>query len=135
MLLSPRKVSKLFIKFVVWNKFAKAEQLLMQYPEYVMPWQKAFEEASANNSYNACKWIYDKAKDLFIQIDIHYKNNEILTIPCKMDYLDTIIMIISWDNNYPWMETITPLLETSTKKDKIISKINDIILLTPQDNS
>jgi hypothetical protein len=123
MLTSQRKVCKLFIKFVIWNKFAKAEHLLEKYPDCIMPWQKAFEEASSNKSYNACKWIYNKAKLYSIPIDIHYRNNEILLIPCKMDYLDTINMIILLDINYPWLETIKPLLEFSKHKDKIIEII------------
>ena len=80
MLTSPRKVCKLFIKFVVWCKFTKAEALLLHYPEcgIIIPWQKAFEEASMQNSYNACKWIYNKSQELNFALDIHFHNDEII---------------------------------------------------------
>lgn len=123
MLTSERKVCKLFIKFIAWNKCSKAEQILARYPEYIMPWQKAFEEAFANKSYNSCKWLYNKAIELSIPIDIHYKNNEIMSLPCKMDYLDIINMIIQWEPNYQWLDHIIPILETSKYKDKIIDFI------------
>ncbi len=136
MLTSERKICKLFIKFVAWNKCSKAEQILARYPEYIMPWQKAFEEAFANKSYNSCKWIYNKANMHAVHIDIHYKNNEIMVLACKMDYLDIINMIIQWDSTYPWLEHIMPIIETSKYKDKIIDIIkhnSDIFICYSED--
>lgn len=126
MLSSPRKIRKLFIKFVIWNKFAKADNLLTQYPECEMPWQKAFEEASSKNMHSACKWIYTQAKTRLINIDIHFNNNEILDTPCKLGYLDTIKYIINLEPAYPWIDNISGMIEQSPRKEKIIALIESL---------
>jgi hypothetical protein len=103
-LLSQNKVCKLFIKFLTWSKCSKAEILLQKYPQYIrlLPWQKAFEEASAQYSYNACNWIFTKSNELHFALDIHFHNNQIMIYPCKTRSINTIKMIMSWDKEYNW---------------------------------
>lgn len=123
MLSSPRKICKLFIKFTSWNKCSKAENLIKMYPEYIMPWQKAFEEASLNKSYSACNWLYLQSINYGFTINIHYKNDKLIIDLCKYGYLDNIIMVIKWDKEYHWIEKLTTILETLHNKDKIIELI------------
>jgi hypothetical protein len=72
MLTSPRKICKLFIKFVIYGKYTKAETLLQHYPEYssIIPWQKAFTEALQQQAYNVCNWIIEKSEILHFTLDI-----------------------------------------------------------------
>jgi hypothetical protein len=125
-LTSERKVRKLFIKFAIWNKFSKADNLLKQYPECDMPWQKALEEASMKNMYCACKWIYNNARLRKIVIDIHFRNNEILATPCKLGYSDDVKFIIKLEPEYPWLENenIREMIEHSPRKEKIMALFN-----------
>jgi hypothetical protein len=126
MLSSPRKIAKLFIKFVMWGNVMKAEKLLLEYPECVMPWQKAFEEASKNKSISACRWLVKNAQLHDNVIDIHYKNDEVIDIPCKFGYLDTLREIISWDKAYPWYDVIIERIANSPYKDKFDRLLNEI---------
>jgi hypothetical protein len=123
-LTSEKKIKKLFIKFVIWNKFAKANNLLKQYPEYNMPWQKAFEEASSKNMYIACKWIYNHSKQHLINIDIHFNNNEILATPCKFGNLNDIKFIINLEPTYHWIDNIQEMVETSPMKKQIFELLS-----------
>jgi len=127
-LTSERKLRKLFIKFVIWNKLSKADNLLKQYPECDMPWQKAFEEASMNTSYSACKWIYNNTTVRKVAIDIHFRNNDILAKPCKLGYIDDVKLIINLEPTYPWLENenIREMIEHSPKKEKIMALFNQI---------
>jgi len=88
-----------------------------------MPWQKAFEEASHNKSYSACTWLYIKAKDYNITIDIHFQNDKFASDICKSGYLDNLKMIIQWDKEYQWLEALADILETLHYKDRIIEII------------
>jgi hypothetical protein len=121
-LTSERKVRKLFIKFAIWSKYEKVDNLLKQYPECVMPWQKAFEEASMKNAYGACKWIYNSAVNREIMLDIHFRNNEILATSCKLGYLDNIKMICDFDKDYKWLENeyVLAMINSSPRKEKIL---------------
>ena len=127
-LTSERKVRKLFIKFAIWNKFPKADNLLKQYPECEMPWQKAFEEASMKNVYSACRWIYNNAKQREVMLDIHFRNNEILATPIKLGYIDDIKFIIKLAPDYQWLEmdNIKEMIEKSTRKEKILALFNQV---------
>jgi hypothetical protein len=78
MLTSERKLHKLFIKFVTWNKVEKAMKLLEIHPLIEFPLQKAFEESTRNKSYWSSKWIYSLAILKNVKIDIHYNNDEFL---------------------------------------------------------
>ena len=129
MLSSPRKICKLFIKFTSWNKCSKAEHLITQYPECIMPWQKAFEEAVQNKSYSACNWLYTKAKDNNITIDIHFQNDKFILELCKYGYLDNITMIIQWDKEYQWLAKLASILETLHNKERIVDIIKQNTIL------
>lgn len=127
-LTSERKLRKLFIKFVIWNKLLKADNLLKQYPECNMPWQKALEEASMNNMYSACRWIYNNARLREVVLDIHFRNNEILAKPCKLGYIDEVKLIINLETTYPWLENenIREMIEHSPRKEKIMTLFNQV---------
>jgi len=124
MLTSPRKIYKLFIKFTTWNKYSKAENLLKMYPEYIMPWQKAFEEAARNKSYSACNWLFITSKTLGILINIHYNNDELILDVFRNGYLDSASMICSWDKEYPWLILLENRIITMKRNDEIIKLLS-----------
>lgn len=78
MLSSERKIRKLFIKFLTWNKKMKAINLLDTYLECIMPWQKAFESAADNNNFDICLWILEQQSKYSFIIDIHYNDNIVI---------------------------------------------------------
>ena len=80
MLSSHRKIQKLFIKHLMWNRVKKAEELLTTYPDCCMPWQKAFEESAMNDSFEICIWIMNQRSIYNFEIDIHYNNDELIKI-------------------------------------------------------
>ena len=77
-LTSNRKLKKLFIKFIEWDKITKAENLIHSHPELDIPWQKAFENASMNKMKRGAEWIYENANTLGSKINIHFENDKLL---------------------------------------------------------
>ena len=79
MLSSERKIGKLFIKFLTWNKKKKAINLLDTYPECIMPWQKAFESTADNNMFDICIWILEQQITFNFTINRDYIENTLYT--------------------------------------------------------
>ena len=111
MLSSPRKVSKLFIKFLKWGKIDKANYLLTQYPEYELPYQKAFQESYENKCLNSCKWIYEYC----IQNNVEFKIDNIISVflyACDTRNWDFVKLIINNDkNSYNWKNIVLDALQ------------------------
>ena len=100
MLTSEKKIHKLFIKFISWNKINKCSKLLATYPAIsaTLPWQKAFEETFRNKQYNACIWIMQQKALYDFEIDVYFNNNE-LTSTLEKDnyyknYIQKIILLV-----------------------------------------
>lgn len=122
MLTSERKIRKLFIKFLTWNKKNKALNLLETYPECIMPWQKAFESAAGNNAYDICIWILEylnqshsiiptPSNSTISRINIHYDDNILL------DKLEKMAIMYRESSKYRYY--IDKLIEyESSSKDK-----------------
>lgn len=122
MLTSERKIRKLFIKFLTWNKKNKALNLLETYPECIMPWQKAFESAAGNNAYDICIWILEylnqshpiiptPSNSTISRINIYYDDNILL------DKLEKMAIMYRESSKYRYY--IDKLMEyESSSKDK-----------------
>ena len=110
MLTSPRKLQKLFIKFISWGLIPKAQNLLNQYPTLEIPWQKAFEETLINRYIyiNAVEWILEKSLEQGFIINPHIDNDKImkqLILSEKMECIRWLIKITKINNEtYPWKE-------------------------------
>jgi hypothetical protein len=107
MLTSERKIRKLFIKFLTWDKKAKAINLLETYPECSMPWQKAFECAASNNAYDICLWILDYLPQTqlnYTRINIHYEDDILLT------KLENMSIMYRNSNGYKYRDYLDKLL-------------------------
>jgi hypothetical protein len=119
MLTSERKLCKLFIKFLEWDKIKKAEFLVQTYPNLQMPWQKAFEIAGLNNSFIACKWIYDNTK---VPLDIHFKADALILNLVTRGFTDFIKWLVMLEPIYSWKNKV------ESNKDGTSSKIREDVL-------
>lgn len=99
---SPSKVSKLFIKFLKWGKILKARHLIDTYPTYILPWNKAFNEAFINKCMNSCKWIYEYCIINNIHLDIP-NLPDIFIYACDTKYWDFVKLIIT-NEKYQWLD-------------------------------
>lgn len=106
MLTSERKVKKLFIKFLTWNKINKAISLIAKYPEIIMPWQKAFESTFGNNDFDTCIWILQKQSIYNFEINIHYDDDIVIS---KLSNLATMYRSSNGIKYQKYLETIMSL--------------------------
>jgi len=77
---SDKKIKKLFIKFISWNKIEKTKKLIEQNLHIIMPWQKAFEETFKNRYIITLLWILEQQNIYNFTINIHFNNNELFMI-------------------------------------------------------
>jgi len=120
---SNRKLKKLFIKFIEWDKITKAENLIHLHPELDIPWQKAFENAAMNKMKRGAEWIYENANKLGSKINIHFENDKLLNYLVVQECQYFIKWFISLEPDYPWLSKITSENITHSRKD-----ILDILL-------
>lgn len=117
MITSKRKLQKLFIKFIEWEKITKAENLVELHPELVIPWQKAFECAAMNKMNRGMEWIYTRANQQNIKINIHFDNDKLLNYMILQGCRYIIKWLISKDLSYPWKTNITNETVARASKD------------------
>jgi hypothetical protein len=124
MLTSERKICKLFIKFLEWDKIEKATNLITMYPNLQAPWQKAFERAAINKMDRGSKWTYEYANKLGLKIDIHFENDKLINYLILQECRYFIKWLISIEPNYPWLNKITSENILHSKKD-ILEILNE----------
>ena len=117
MLTSERKLQKLFIKFIEWGKITKAENLITLHPELEIPWQKAFESAAMNKMQCGVEWIYTRANQQNIEINIHFDNDKLLNYMILQGCRYIIKWLILQDSAYPWKPHITNETMARASKD------------------
>lgn len=135
MLTSERKICKLFIKFLEWDKIDKAANLIQTYPNLAMPWQKAFECASMNYSLRACQWINEQHRinvnnddgtgtgtgnnTSVVVLDIHFNNDALFVQLVTRGCIDFVKWLVSLEPMYLWKNQLAQPL-SGIRKDILV---------------
>lgn len=110
MLSSPRKISKLFIKFLKWGKIDKTILLIQKYPDLILPYEKAFLESFDNKVLRSCKWIYEYCLEHHLELNIKNIIN-ICIYACETRNWDFVKLIIDNNQSYNWKNIILDAIE------------------------
>lgn len=103
MLTSPRKLKKLFIKFVSWGAIQKAKNLIELHPLLDLPLQKAFEESLLNSCIRSAVWIIEIAHAKGVIIDIHGNDDNLMKQLVSSEKVEQIRWLIKFTRD---VETI-----------------------------